>query len=352
MGAGASTAVDSEGNSLAVFRQLVPVYERLNMAGSSDEEILQALKQQWVELQAKHSHDMGCFSSKLPPEGGASTAVPNPLAQRKSTTAAAAVEKEAARQAKAAKEAKLAADVAALKAAAPQEVRTVLDGYNVDDDDEEKRVSRVVAEWLVEAHTAAHDDSAKKRLARLVLGVQDFTVNMEWAGVFDDPYKAGLRRTLQALGETLREAFERDGLRAALGELTLPFHELVLADQAKCEKAGVTHVLRSDMDGVVPRPKAWAQDFDGANLALQQRHERVYIHVLVLMAKALNGDFHEIMREVLGPHVVADEGVMARNKDGSWRLTPQKGEARMRGCVRHACWLGCMLLAARRPVHA
>ena len=77
MGAGASTAVDSEGNSLAVFRQLVPVYERLNMAGSSDEKILQALKQQWVELQAKHSHDMGCFSSKLPPEGDASTAVPN-----------------------------------------------------------------------------------------------------------------------------------------------------------------------------------------------------------------------------------------------------------------------------------
>ena len=293
---------------------------------------------------------MGCFSSKLPPEGGASTAVPNPLAQRKSTTAAAAVEKEAARQAK--KEAKLAADVAALKAAAPQEVRTVLDGFYVDDDDENKRVSRVVAEWLVEAHTAAHDDSAKKRLARLVLGVHYYTANMNWAGVFDDPYKAGLRRTLQALGETLREAFERDGLRAALGELTLPFHELVLADQAKCAKAGVTHVLRSDMDGVVPRPKAWAQDFDGANLALQQRHERVYIHVLVLIAKALNGDFHEIMREVLGPHVVADEGVMARNKDGSWRLTPQKGEARMRGCVRHACWLGCMLLAARRPVHA
>ena len=171
----------------------------------------------------------------------------------------------------------------------------------------------------------------------LALGVQFFATNMSAFGVFDDPYKAGLKKVLRALGEPLREACERQGLCAELGGLKLPPHELVVADQASCAKAGVKHVLRSDMDGVVPRPQAWARDFDGADLALQLRRERVFIHVLVLMAKALNEDFHAAMREVLGPHVVAGEGVMARNKDGSWRLTQQKGYARMLWCVHVAC---------------
>ena len=67
----------------------------------------------------------------------------------------------------------LAAAIAARKADAPPEVRTVLDGNldAIDDDDENKRVSRVVAEWLVSAHAKAHEDRATKRLARLVLGV-------------------------------------------------------------------------------------------------------------------------------------------------------------------------------------
>ena len=70
--------------------------------------------------------------------------------------------------------------VAARKAAAPPEVRIVLDGglgaiYLTE---EHERVSRAVAVWLVEAHAAAHDDPATKRLARLVLGVRRFATNM------------------------------------------------------------------------------------------------------------------------------------------------------------------------------
>jgi hypothetical protein len=230
------------------------------------------------------------------------------------------------------KEAKMASAVEERKAKAPAEVRTVLDNnlFNRSDEAERKRVSRVVATWLVDAHAAAHDDPATKRLARLVLGVQQFAKNMKWAGVFDEVYKPGLWQKLQALGAPLGEAFERRGLRAVLGGLELQPHALVKTDQARCAAAGVAHVLRSDIDGIVPLPKAWVANFkDPSKAVLRQRHERVFMHLLVLLAKVLNKEYHVLMRDLLGPHVVANEGVMAQDRDGSWRLTPPKGYARM-----------------------
>jgi hypothetical protein len=236
-----------------------------------------------------------------------------------------------------------AAAVAARKAAAPPEVRAVLDDFDSvydGDDEENKRISRVVAAWLVRSHAAAHDDPATKRLARLVLGVYKFATNMAWAEVWDAPYKAGLRRVLGALGAPLGAAYAAEGLRAALGALTLPAHALVAADEARCAAAGRPHKLRCDIAGVVPVPAASL--FDG-DPAARQWHERVFIHKLKMLAMALNERFHATMREVLGPHVVAGEGVMAQNKDGSWRLTPEKGVARME-CKRvtdHAPESGC-----------
>jgi ankyrin repeat protein len=228
---------------------------------------------------------------------------------------------------------RLRAAVAVRKAEAPPEVRAVLDGGLGPFNEERKRGARIVAEWLVGAHAAAHGDLATKRLARLVLGVRTFTVNMEWAGVFDAPYKAGLRRVLQEMGAPLGETFAREGLCTALGGLTLPPHELVAADQKRCTAEGRKHVLRSDIDGIVPLPAAWALGSSASTMsadpAVRQHHERVFTHVLVMMGMALNKQFHEMMRKVLGPHVMAGEGVMAKGKGGGWRLTLEKGVARM-----------------------
>jgi hypothetical protein len=146
---------------------------------------------------------------------------------------------------------------------------------------------------------------------------------MEWAGVWDD-YKQRLRRELEALGAPLGEAFARGGLRATLGGLALPPHALVATDQALCAVAGREHVLRSDIAGIVPLPAAWRFSDDPAK---REKRERVFMHMLVLVARALKEQFHAMMRETLGPHVVAGEGVMAA--DGDWRLTAPKGVARM-----------------------
>jgi hypothetical protein len=232
-----------------------------------------------------------------------------------------------------------AAAVAARTAAAPAAVRTVLDGgfsggapaldwwgEGSAESHEQDRVARDVAAWLVAAHASAHADPANKRLARLVLGVESFTRSMERLGVWQ-LYKQGLGSFLRALGAPLGERFVRDGLRAALGDLTLPLHHLVVADQERCAAAGTKAVLRGDIDGVVPLAAAW----DFVEPVARQRSERVFTHVLVLMAIVLNENFHKKMREVLGPFVVADEGLMQKNKDrdGGFRLTPEKGVARM-----------------------
>ena len=52
-------------------------------------------------------------------------------------------------------------------------------------------------------------------------------------------------------------------------------------------------------------------------------------NAFIMMAIALNDKFHERMREVLGPFCVADEGLFEKNKDGTFRVTPEKGVARM-----------------------
>ena len=185
-------------------------------------------------------------------------------------------------------------------------------------------MARDVTAWLVAAHASAHVDPAAKRLARLVLGVESFTRSMERQGVWQF-YKRGLGAFLRALGAPLAEAFLRDGLRAALGDLTLPLHHLVAADQERCAAAGTKAVLRGDIEGVVPLAAAW----DFVEPVARQRSEREFTHVLVLMAIALNDKFHERMRAVLGPFCVADEGLFEKNKDGTFRVTPEKGVARM-----------------------
>jgi ankyrin repeat protein len=226
----------------------------------------------------------------------------------------------------------LVVDVAARKATAPPEVRTVLCGglsSPVYGTEVHFRVERVVAEWLVGAHAAAHADPATKRLARLVLGEQNFTTCMDACGVWHEPYKAGLLAVLQKLGEPLGEAFVGQNLRAVLGDLKLPLHTLVATDQRLCEVEGRAHTLRSDIGGIVQLPAAWSFDAD-TDPGLRQHQERVFMHMLVMVAAALNEQFHEMMREVLGPHVVDGEGVMAMSKGRrEYRLTPPKGVARM-----------------------
>ena len=271
---------------------------------------------------------MGCSTSKT--QAAEPAVVANPLANEVNEEAAAAAAEKAA------------AVLAAVKAAAPEEVRLVLnDGLNdINGTAEHKRVSRVVAEWLVPAHAAAHGDPAMKCLARLVLGVYYFTMNMGWAGVFKKPYKEQLEQHLQGLGAELAEAYERQRLRASLGGYTMPEQPLIAAERARVEAAGGTYEFSSSMPAGVPPSEKWV--FDGS-AAVREHFERVYIQVLKLVAMALNKKYHKMMRDLLGVWVVEGKGLMVRGKDGRWRLTPPKGYARMDGkrVTDHVSASGC-----------
>ena len=119
----------------------------------------------------------------------------------------------------------------------------------------------------------------------LVHGVEEFTTCMGWAGVFDDPYKAGLLKVLEDLGRELGEACEREGHREALADLDLPPHPLVRADQERCRREGRAHKLRSDIEGIVPTPAEWAEKLaEGGDPSAREHVERVFMHMLVMMS--------------------------------------------------------------------
>jgi hypothetical protein len=225
-----------------------------------------------------------------------------------------------------------AAAVAARRAAAPEEVRVVLCGM-VGGEAELRRVSPAATAWLVEAHAAAHDDPATKRLARLVLGVRYFAENIDKLGAEGgtdtswDDYKAGLRQRLQALGAPLAEQYEAEGLHAVLGGYEVQEHALVAAERGRCAAAGTAYELRSDIPGVVPVPVAWTVGAD-ADPSARQHYERVFIHMLKMIAIALNEQFHEAMRDLLGPYAVAGKG-LTQQKGGQWYICAEKGVARM-----------------------
>ena len=72
----------------------------------------------------------------------------------------------------------LAAAVEELKAAAPAAVRMVLAaGYWPEYNDATKAEFRKVAQWAVDNMAQAHKKPPKKRLVRLVFGVEGFTKN-------------------------------------------------------------------------------------------------------------------------------------------------------------------------------
>jgi hypothetical protein len=156
---------------------------------------------------------------------------------------------------------------------------------------------------------------------------------------WDAPYKEGLREKLRALGAPLGAAFAAEGQGAVLGALTLPEHALVAAERRRCEEAGVAFEVRSDLPGLVPVPAAWSFD----DPVTRERHEREFTHMLKLLGRELNPQFHAKMREALAPFAVAGVGLFERRADGACYVCPEKGAARME-CKRvtdHAGAAGC-----------
>lgn len=275
------------------------------------------------------------------------------------------------------------AAVAARRAVAPYCVRQVLDGRVLKDTAGLEMA--LVVMWLVGAHAVAHADPATKRLARLVLGIPEFAKQMEDKGVWDGEvqgvvidekwctYKVGLKAALKVLGQPLAVLYAAEGLRKKLGNYQMRLHPLVKEDkerrphlQQECNveaiykgsgghengrivqvnrdgtfdvafesgardravpKAHIKYDLRSDIGGAVPLPGDWNMGAD-ADPSDRQKHERIFIHMLVMIAMALNGRFHEMMVEVLRAHVVDGVGVMEK-KNGRIKLCPEKGVARM-----------------------
>jgi ankyrin repeat protein len=206
-------------------------------------------------------------------------------------------------------------------------VQRILDGELSGDISDAVHVELTAAAviWLKGALATAHTDHKAKRRARLLLGVEPFTVNLEWANMAFFRLHADVHAHLAGLGAPLRASYIKYNHAGVLGSLQLPLHRLVAAENAARRADTGAHVktpLRLDIEGVVPMPP-W--EWCGLGRAPS---ERCFMHIVRMLSLALNDGFHVAARGALAPHIVPGEGVMERGRAGEWRLTPPKGWAR------------------------
>ena len=95
------------------------------------------------------------------------------------------------------------------------------------------------------------------------------------------------RERLRQLGRELEENCEEQRLCDQLGAFTLPIHKRVVEDSGEATQSLV----------IPTPPPCW-------HGRPAHRHEFVYMHMLLLLARAVNRRFHEWCHYALGEYVV------------------------------------------------
>lgn len=153
---------------------------------------------------------------------------------------------------------------------------------------EHKQDVQTCADWLLEAVRYAHSHHSAKKDVRRLLGCASFTLCLTWAEAFR-PLVDGCVAAMQELGEKLSEYFQHHNLAHVLGEYNPPLAEVDVA---------TTSSLRQDrfvpLPALEPLTQARvdrASSFPAARLLARRNKELTCIHILRLVALALNESF-------------------------------------------------------------
>ena len=94
----------------------------------------------------------------------------------------------------------------------PDYVMDFIDGKVTHTHDESRLrvIFKQAAEWSVSAIQASANSSKIKHWSRLLLGSHYFCINMDWAGVYDSPFRSGLETYLKQTGKPLRQLFDQE----------------------------------------------------------------------------------------------------------------------------------------------
>jgi G3E family GTPase len=179
----------------------------------------------------------------------------------------------------------------------PPEVVLWTDGKYEKHDEDVMRIQGVKAvRWLVQALLAAWCSDELKTQGRRLLAVRAFTANLRFMHLWHETPTAGqemkqqtvlmtpIKAKLKELGHILEENYNEDNLKKRLGSLTLPLHPLIAGEGGGEARQGLC----------VPNPPP---EWHGQP---HHRCEFAYLHVLIMLAGAVNEAFQDWCRETLG----------------------------------------------------
>ena len=208
-----------------------------------------------------------------------------------------------------AEEARLAAEAGLLPE--PETVLLWLEERQEEHDDETMtRQGQQAVEWLVNALLSAWCSPKLKQAGRRLLAKRKFTANLGFMHLWHERpgehygertvLMTPIKRKLEELGHELEDDYEAQNLRERVGNVWLELHPLVR------EAGGARQGL------IVPAPEP------GWNGRPAHRREFAYLHVLLMLAGAVNAAFHDWCSATLG------------NKIKELQTPPIKSYGRMR----------------------
>ena len=179
----------------------------------------------------------------------------------------------------------------------PPEVVLWTEGHYEKHDEDIMRIQGIKAvKWLVKALLAAWCSNELKIQGRRLLAVRAFTANLRFMHLWEEMVKVGsaakeqttlmppIKAKLTELGHILEDNYNADSLRRRLGGLELPLHPLVEEQGQGQARQGLC----------VPNPPP------GWHGQPAHRCEFAYLHVLLMLAGAVNKAFQTWCRDTLG----------------------------------------------------
>ena len=194
---------------------------------------------------------------------------------------------------------------------------------NITSLEEMSRHAPEVVSWLKKNLSLAHTDENIKSTIKAVLGAPRFAENLEYFGLWEDLMEDCKRQALE-IGQGMKTYYDTNELSIVLGEKAIPttfgnFQMRAGENQFVVERCSqeefarrqdeVMHPLES---GIFPQNVAHSQVWN----------EKCFIHVLRMVAMAIDLKYQEIVQKI------------CENCDGSFRKTEIKGFVRMKNkCV-------------------
>lgn len=142
--------------------------------------------------------------------------------------------------------------------------------------------------WLIDCLKSAYLDRQIKNESRKLLLIHGYTANLAFASSFE-PLKDGLSEHLEVLGNELARHYTENDLGVKLSDERL-------------QQITRRHPCIEDVEGKVLQthvlPGCASNFFDFSNAHPEQMHEHCYLHVMLMIAVAINSRFQDKVQKI------------------------------------------------------